>query len=273
MTLSVHLAAGHHLSLYTDRSAGHGGIVWQASIVLSHFLSAADVQQIAAARGAPPSRLRVLELGAGCGLPALALACRFSTDAVLTDRPALVPLLECNAACNAAALAAAGSSAACLPLSFGGSLRKLPPAARPPYDIVLASDILGCGDAGALDGVLKTLGDVFFASPGAVVWMTYRPRAAWEGAFFEEAAACGWCLVKVARYSTAEVMRIQQAMIGGAAGERSQPSDSGGAAPQMYGCVGVEASDTVPEGDAGDDAGCVQLWRITAGAPSEAGEH
>ena len=68
------------LSVEEDvHSAGPGGCVWDASLALAHFV-AAELSQKGGLRD-----VRVIELGAGCGVPGLAAA-KLGADVVLTDR-------------------------------------------------------------------------------------------------------------------------------------------------------------------------------------------
>ena len=236
------------VSVLTDRAAGHGGIVWDASLVLADYLTG-DTSSIT--RGA-----RVLEIGAGAGLPSLAAALAHRCRCIVTDKPALLGLIEANIAVNRLGAAATASnsdhadgekeglaghkrkhddgarcssssiehplhapdksidaSGSCVAaaLQFGGSLKRLTPkAARPPYDVILASDVLGCADAGAFDGILKTLRDCFAANPDAAVLMSYRQRAGWEKEFFRSVQEDeGWCLRCVETYSPRAIRELK----------------------------------------------------------------
>jgi len=184
------------LSIETDRAAGHGGIIWDASLLLARFICTN------AALFGPAARC--IELGAGAGLPGLTAARAHGCTVVLTDKPPLLPLLAANAARN-------GLGCTVAPLLWGGALRRLPPAARPPWDVVLCADLLGCADGGdAFDSLLKTLRDALAANPAAVVLMSWRPRAAWEAAFFERAAGDeGWAVSCVAVYTRADVAAVR----------------------------------------------------------------
>ena len=60
---------------------------------------------------------RVLELGSGCGLVALALACR-GANVVATERAIALPLLEKNVAANAALVERRGGTLSCAALDW-----------------------------------------------------------------------------------------------------------------------------------------------------------
>jgi predicted nicotinamide N-methyase len=200
------------LAIATDRSAGHGGIVWDAALVLAWFVATTPAcLSVAALPGSAScaSGLRVAELGAGCGLPGLAAARAHGCRVALLDKPALVPLLAANVEANAL-----GHLCTAAPLVFGGALARLPPAARPPWDVLLASDVLGCADAGAFTGLLKTLRDAFAANPSTVVLMSYRRRAAWEADFFARATGDeGWACDRVAALRAGDVARLKAAAL------------------------------------------------------------
>ena len=65
---------------------GHGAHVWSAALSLAECLAR---EKIAAGT-------RVLELGAGCGLPGLVMARTHGASVTLTDVPWLLPLLRVN---------------------------------------------------------------------------------------------------------------------------------------------------------------------------------
>lgn len=73
-----------------------GFTLWLGSQVLLDYLE----KRLCCHGGkASAQGLRVLELGAGCGLPGLGLA-QLGAEVVLTDVPGVRPLLECHAALN-----------------------------------------------------------------------------------------------------------------------------------------------------------------------------
>ena len=187
------------LAVATDRAAGHGGIVWDAALVLAWYVARQQRGWGAATR--------VAELGAGCGLPGLTAARVHGCTVALLEKPQLVPLLGANVAANGL-----GHLCVAAPLLFGGALRRLPRAARPPWDLLLASDVLGCADAGAFDALLKTLRDAFAANPSMQLLMSYRRRAGWEAEFFARATRDeGWACARVAALGAGDVARLKAA--------------------------------------------------------------
>merc|ERR1740123_1277856 len=72
-----------------------GANVWSSAKVLLHYLEETLFKQ----RPGGLEGVRILELGAGCGLPGLALA-QMGADVTLTDVPRLYPLLQENVSAN-----------------------------------------------------------------------------------------------------------------------------------------------------------------------------
>lgn len=258
MELTYALLSGQPLHLLANRAAGHGGIVWDAAVVLADAAQRTPAQS----SGLP---LRVLEIGAGCGLPGLALAASCRVDLMLSDRPPLVPLLQLNADRAALALSSRGSSVQCVALEFGARLRRLPESARPPYDLVLASDVLGCADEGAFEALLKTFSDVFAAAAAAgracTVVMAYRPRAPWERAFFDGARARGWNLILRSKLSAGDVAAMKRQSLC-AAGSAEAAAAATASSAEVPGSESAPLSDA--DGPWGSD---VELWELSAPPP------
>ena len=198
-------AGGAPLSLWSARSLGHGAVLWDASLALAHAIMSPALASLFFLRD-DGVRARVLELGAGMALPSLVAAVVHACSVVTSDRAPYFPLLAANAA-QAAGLV--------LPviLEWGANLKRLPSSCRGPFDVVLASDVLGCADEHAFSLLIKTFGDVFAANGNAVVLTSYRYRAPWESHFFELLRDRGWLCDAVTEYSTQDIECLRQQWI------------------------------------------------------------
>jgi hypothetical protein len=136
---------------------------------------------------------------------------------LLTDKPALVPLLEMNSVANTSALkngVPQNSAALAFPFMFGASRKRLPKEFQPEASAlgyIIASDILGCGDEGMFDDIVKTFNDLTTRSTSrsssdtgewtqsvqgseqhegrpTKILMSYKFRGDFENIFFEKAA-------------------------------------------------------------------------------------
>jgi hypothetical protein len=121
---------GQEVSVISDPShvmfQGVGGSIWNASLVLSKYLSGL--------KDSLPQNPVVLELGSGCGLPSVYFA-RTRPDAkvILTDVPHLLPLLKYNIRDS--------PNCEVLPLTWG-SADHLEPLIHRDLDLIIGSDIV-----------------------------------------------------------------------------------------------------------------------------------
>ena len=117
--------------------AGLGASLWFASRVLADYVLRGP--------SAVPPGSRVVEVGAGCGAPALVLAARAGCDATLTDLPQLLPLLRLNAAHNSLAAGGGRPPAAVAPLVWGDAAQAAALTREGgdgrPFDVVLGADV------------------------------------------------------------------------------------------------------------------------------------
>lgn len=223
--------------VYEDASAGPGGRVWDAAVALAHYLAAnVDAGDI---RGCS-----VIEVGAGAGAPGM-VAALMGAIVTLTDRPRVLPLMWRNAMfCNQAIAwgcgvvnatatpsastdmstdAAGNGDWSCqqggvrvATLEWGGATKRLsqqcphPPSVLP-CPLVIASDVVGCGDQSLFPSLVKTFRDLTrnttdtpngsslssFDStttpPGSApsqssprIIMSYKYRADFESEFFDQ---------------------------------------------------------------------------------------
>eukprot|EP00389_Voromonas_pontica_P008815 GDKH01013418.1.p1 GENE.GDKH01013418.1~~GDKH01013418.1.p1 ORF type:complete len:293 (-),score=39.63 GDKH01013418.1:397-1275(-) len=112
-----------------------GRYIWDAAMVLGHYLGMDTV-----CRTLDLSGKRVIELGAGCGMPGISLACRHSnTEVWLTDLPTNLELLTTNSLANHPVAAARGSQLKVHPLVWG---EEMAAALQPPFDVVIGADVV-----------------------------------------------------------------------------------------------------------------------------------
>ncbi|CAJ1373402.1 unnamed protein product, partial [Effrenium voratum] len=118
---------GSVLEVSQDRSTQEhsGGVVWETAFFLLRYLE----REVLPGLG---RRLRVVELGAGCGLLGLGLA-RLGCEVVLTDQPLALPNLRHNAE---------GSGAEVQVLSWGDVEHMEAVRRQGPFDLVVGSDVV-----------------------------------------------------------------------------------------------------------------------------------
>ena len=229
------------MAVYEDASAGPGGRVWDASVALAQYL-AANVDAASEIRGRS-----IIEVGAGAGAPGM-VAALMGGIVTLTDRPRVGPLMSRNAMfCNQAIAwgcsvvdtnadaaasnglstdsAASAGNSSCQQggvrvaiFEWGGAIKRLsqqclhPPAVLP-CSLVIASDVVGCGDQSLFPSLVKTFRDLTGHSNGTLnasgvptpgstnisdsassqpsprIIMSYKYRADFESEFFEQMSA------------------------------------------------------------------------------------
>lgn len=203
------------LLIFEDIQLGPGGRVWDAALALSrHLMEEFSVEGL--------RDKRVIEIGAGVGLCGI-VAAKLGAQVVLTDKQALIPLIQRNADTNCNVwrgplqsyqpkrkrkrnsrqveykeshnlkvneIASTEndrnqrhSSSTCgfvrsAILEWGSKGKKL----RPPFDLILASDVVGCGDESLFIPLLNTL-EALVGENGEVL-MSYKYRADFEDEFF-----------------------------------------------------------------------------------------
>lgn len=191
------------LVVFEDAQAGPGGRLWDASVALARYVAESSAESFAG--------VSVVEIGAGTGAPGMVAALRGAT-VTLTDRPRMACLLGRNCAfINQAIALGCGAKhsdkrghARYAALEWGGSVARLvrqcgaDDGSLPvlPCHVVLASDVVGCGDHSLFPPLIKTLCDLTSSryngeNPDATqrctprILMSYRKRAQHEQQFFE----------------------------------------------------------------------------------------
>ena len=96
-------------------AGGNGATVWDSALAFATAVSSSGDDDNSVAATTDWRGLRVLELGSGVGLVALALACR-GANVVATERAIALPLLEKNVEANAALVERRSGSVACAAL-------------------------------------------------------------------------------------------------------------------------------------------------------------
>lgn len=128
---------------------GTGTTVWPAALPLSSYLITLAGTLRSELRLQRP--LRVLELGAGCGLLGISLAAVAGVDVVLTDTPfeledgiTTLGWLQGNIELNQATIEANGGRAECTQLTWGNSSHIAEVRQKFPsgFDLVVGSDLL-----------------------------------------------------------------------------------------------------------------------------------
>jgi predicted nicotinamide N-methyase len=160
-------------------SVGPGGRVWDGSACLARFIATSSIWCPRVRSG----QIRIIELGAGVGLPSLTCAKLGATSVCVTDREQYVDLLRQNVNHNLTVSEAAKVRVQALEWGQVKSFWKGGGSRR--YDLVLASELLGVGDEGLFDLLIKTLEDL--CDDDTVILLSHRFRAEFEHRFFEKA--------------------------------------------------------------------------------------
>ena len=173
---------GDELRIWEDPrgtlAGGNGATCWDSALAFAEAVCGGGDNSVAATtdwRG-----LRVLELGSGCGLVALALACR-GANVVATERAIALPLLEKNVEANAALVERRGGSVACAALDW-----TTPDAdvLNRGYDAVVGADLCFAANAEGAAALAQVVGDVLGrGTPFGILAQEIRERDATPAAF------------------------------------------------------------------------------------------
>lgn len=121
-------------------------------------------------------RLRVLEVGAGCGIVGIALSQLRKCEVVLTDLEDAQTILKSNIDCAAPV---SGSSLTRQVLGWGAGLHDLENAR---FDLVLVSDCIYNPDSSVL--LVETLEQLSKHNPNVLIFVAYKPRHEADEVFF-----------------------------------------------------------------------------------------
>lgn len=122
-------------------------------------------------------RLRVLEVGAGCGVVGIALAQLKKCEVVLTDLEDAQAILQSNVDI---ATPVPGSSLRRQVLGWGLGLEDL---SNPKFDLVLVSDCIYNPDSSVL--LVETLNQLSSHNPDLLVFVAFKRRHDADDIFFE----------------------------------------------------------------------------------------
>lgn len=151
---------------------------------LSYFrqvIADPDLQTLASVRKLfteeRPAKIRVLEVGAGCGIVGIALAQLLKSDVVLTDLEDAQAIMQSNLE---RAVPRAGSTVRRQVLGWGSSLGDL---SSSKFDLVLVSDCIYNPDSSIL--LVETLELVSKLNPNVLIFVGYKRRHDADDTFFQ----------------------------------------------------------------------------------------
>ena len=176
------LDGGDELRIWEDPrgtlAGGNGATCWDSALAFAEAVCGGGDDSLASTtdwRG-----LRVLELGSGCGLVALALACR-GANVVATERAIALPLLEKNVAANAALVERRGGSVAGIALDWTAPD---PQVLNRGYDAVVGADLCFAANAEGAAALAQVVGDVLGrGTPFGILAQEIRERDATPATF------------------------------------------------------------------------------------------
>ncbi|CAH0375898.1 unnamed protein product [Pelagomonas calceolata] len=152
------LDGGDELRIWEDPrgtlAGGNGATCWDSALAFAEAVCSRGDDSLAATtdwRG-----LRVLELGSGCGLVALALACR-GAHVVATERAIALPLLAKNVEANAAIVKKSGGTIESAALDWTAPD---PRVLGRGYDAIVGADLCFAANAEGAAALARVVGDV-----------------------------------------------------------------------------------------------------------------
>lgn len=125
----------------------------------------------------PAKRIRVLEVGAGCGIVGIALSQMRKAEVVLTDLEDAQDIMQTNTACAAPI---SGSSLSHQVLGWGTGLADLENSR---FDLVLVSDCIYNPDSSVL--LVQTLKELAAINASVLIFVAFKRRHDADEIFFE----------------------------------------------------------------------------------------
>ena len=149
---------GDELRIWEDPrgtlAGGNGATCWDSALAFAEAVCSGGDDSLASTTDW--HGLRVLELGSGCGLVALALACR-GAHVVATERAIALPLLEKNVEANAALVERRGGILSSAALDWTAPD---PQVLGRGYDAVVGADLCFAANAEGAAALAQVVGDV-----------------------------------------------------------------------------------------------------------------
>lgn len=172
--------------------------IWDASlgclILLEKYLTSHATNDLPSIRNLmvqdKSRHLRVLEVGAGCGLVGIALSQLRKCEVLLTDLEDAQDILQTNIDC---ATPVAGSSLARQVLGWGLGTATL---ANPKFDLVLVSDCIYNPDSSVQ--LVQTLREITRRNPDVVIFVAFKRRHDADDVFFDHMTANGFLITEQA---------------------------------------------------------------------------
>eukprot|EP00929_Paragymnodinium_shiwhaense_P081675 TRINITY_DN42803_c0_g2_i1.p1 TRINITY_DN42803_c0_g2~~TRINITY_DN42803_c0_g2_i1.p1 ORF type:complete len:391 (+),score=63.50 TRINITY_DN42803_c0_g2_i1:122-1174(+) len=168
---------GHKIVVQQDNTATEhsGGVVWETSYFLARYLEQHVLQDLALQER---QQLRVVEIGAGCGLLGLALA-RLGCQVVLTEQPSALANLKANAMAQMSSPKyekSGGGQVTVKRLSWGDAKDIAKVCRKGPFDLIVATDVVFT--EGLVDPLLQSI-QALFGPPFAKSQPGYKGPACW----------------------------------------------------------------------------------------------
>ena len=164
-------------------AGGNGATCWDSALAFATAVSSSGNDDNSLASTTDWRGLRVLELGSGCGLVAIALACR-GANVVATERAIALPLLAKNVEANAALVERRGGT-----LSFAALDWTTPDAdvLNRGYDAVVGADLCFAANAEGAAALAQVVGDVLGrGTPIGILAQELRERDATPATFLAD---------------------------------------------------------------------------------------
>ena len=161
-------------------AGGNGATCWDSALAFATAVSSSGDDDNSVAATTDWRGLRVLELGSGVGLVALALACR-GANVVATERAIALPLLEKNVEANAALVKRRGGTLSSAALDWTAPDADV---LNRGYNAVVGADLCFAANAEGAAALAQVVGDVLGrGTPFGILAQEIRERDATPATF------------------------------------------------------------------------------------------